>query len=109
MAVTYAWTISAMDCKVSETVDSTALANVVKTVHWRYMATDGDYKAETYGAESLDTPDPSSFITYENFTKAQIETKLEAIIDMAEMRTNLTNQIALMKNPTDVTKEVPWV
>ena len=108
MAVTYAWTISAMDCKVSETVDNTALANVVKTVHWRYRATDGDYTTEVYGAESLDTPDPSSFITYENFTKAQIEAKLEAKIDMAEMRTNLTNKIALLKNPTDVTKEVPW-
>ena len=61
----YTWTISALDCAVSQD----GLTNVVQNVHWRYRATDADgITAETYGAQSVPSPNPDSFSAYKDLT-----------------------------------------
>jgi hypothetical protein len=101
----YKWTISALDCAVK---DGT-LNNVVQTIHWRYSATDADGNtAETYGAQSIAQPDPNNFINFEELTKAELETWLEAVIDVDAMQESLESQIELIKNPINVTLPPPF-
>lgn len=76
MAVTYAWTISALD--VEKEVEG--LQDVVITVHWRLRATDDldGVTSEIYGADSLSTPETDSFVSFEELTQEQVVSWLEA-------------------------------
>ena len=49
---TFKWVVSQMDTAPSED----GLTDVVKVVHWRYQAEDGEYNAEVYGAMGCATP-----------------------------------------------------
>ena len=103
--INYQWTISALDCKVKEE----DLNDVVYTVHWRYRGTDENgITAETYGAQSVGTPDPDDFTPYDEITKEQVVSWLEASMDVDAMDVNLANQINLIINPVDVTLPLPW-
>jgi hypothetical protein len=64
--ITYTWIFSAFDCKV----DKDGMQNVITTIHWRYKGTDEDgVSVERYGAHSLPSPTPSTFIPYSNLSK----------------------------------------
>ena len=103
--INYQWTISALDCKVKEE----DLNDVVYTVHWRYRGTnENGITAETYGAQSVGTPDPDDFTPYDEITKEQVVSWLEASMDVDAMDVNLANQINLIINPVDVTLPLPW-
>lgn len=118
MAVEYKWVVSSMDCTIEETVGGTDLVDVVNTIHWRRQAWEGGteaeptYFADIYGALSLETPDPADFKLYADLTQANVEAWLVEGIgatELAEQKTNLDAQIALLKNPVDETKPLPWV
>lgn len=96
---TFTWTVSAMDCKVSED----GLSNVIQTIHWRYKLTDEDYSAEIYGAQKMPSPNPKSFTPYEEVTLSMVTEWLESEMDMDKIKENLINQIELEKNPIIVT------
>ena len=101
----YKWTISALDCAVK----NGKLSNVVQTIHWRYSATDADSNtAETYGAQSVPAPTSNDFVKFDNLTKANIVSWLEADIDVDAMKANLQAQIELIKNPINVTLPPPF-
>lgn len=100
----YKWTISAMDCAISED----GLNNVVKTVHWRYKAIDGEFEAESYGATQVGEPNPESFTDYDNLTEADVVAWLEESIDVEAMHGSLANQIDLLKNPVSVILPPPF-
>lgn len=97
---TFTWTISAMDCKVNEN----NLTNVVQTIHWRYNAVDAyGNTAETYGAQSMTSPDPDAFTAYEDITLETVVGWLEEIMDVEAMQASLEAQIELQKTPVTVT------
>lgn len=93
-----------MDCAVSED----GLTNVVKTVHWRYTASDGEQNAETYGAQAVESPNPESFTDYDSLTEDDVVSWLEASIDVEAMQESLSKQIELQKNPISVTLPPPF-
>ena len=115
----YTWTISALDCAVSQD----ELTNVVQNVHWRYRATDADgVTAERYGAQSVPAPNPSSFSPYENLTTEIVVGWLEGIMSepvpveegeeekptlLEEIQTRLLQDIDSKKNPVMVTLPLP--
>jgi beta-glucanase (GH16 family) len=102
---TYNWTISALDCKV----DENNLKDVIQTIHWRYRATnENDITAETYGAQVVGSPNPEDFTPYNEITKEQIVSWLEASMDVEEMKDNLDNQINLIINPVNVVLPPPF-
>jgi len=104
MATTYTWTISALDCAVSED----GLSNVVQTVHWRYAGTDENgTTAETYSSTGLEAPDSGSFIAYPDLDLATVSGWLESILDVSELQTNVDNQINEINNPVRVTLPLP--
>jgi hypothetical protein len=95
MAITYEWSFPNFEVN-SE--------NEVKTIHWRYTATDGDYSASMYGScagsEGMDfdamTKDHAIMCVTEN---NQSET---------EMQTNLSAQIEKQKNPETTSQTKEW-
>lgn len=104
MAITYTWTISALDCRVSEE----GMSDVVQTVHWRYRGTDEDEVTyETYSATAVPTPTPEAFIPYPDLDLTIVTGWLESILDMEEIQAGIAAQIELIKHPVVVTLPLP--
>jgi hypothetical protein len=93
MAITYEWSFPNFEVN-SE--------NEVKTIHWRYTATDGDYSASMYGScagsEGMDFDE----MTQEHAIMCVTENQ-----PVEDMQSNLSAQIEAQKNPetTSMTKE----
>jgi len=104
------WTVSAMDCKVSE--DN--LSDVVFNVHWRCSATeiDGDktYSASVYSTCSVPGPNPASFVPYDQLTQNEVLGWIWANgVDKAATEAAVQQQIELQKHPVVVSPPLPWV
>lgn len=104
MATNYKWVVSSMDTAPSE--DN--LTDVVKVVHYRYQAEDGDYTAEVYGTMSCATPSETDFTAYPDLTFEQVCDWLEAGLDVEAMQSNLDSQIENLKNPPIINLPLPW-
>lgn len=104
----FKWVISQLDTAPSED----GLTDVVKTVHWRYQATeaaeDKTWFAEVYGTMACETPSSTDFTAYPNLTEAQVEGWLDAGLDTAALQANLESQIEYQKNPPIVNLPLPW-
>lgn len=106
MGVTFAWTFPAMDVAPSE--DSST--NVVKVVHWRYMANDGAYSAGIYGTAAMPGAG-EPFTEFGNLTPEIVTGWVVASLGetaVADMQANLSGQIEFLKNPPVVTMTPPW-
>jgi hypothetical protein len=107
MAITYKWTINALDAKISH--DSKD--NVIKMIHWGYSASEdheaGMYTASLIGAHSVEY-DADNFTEYDSLAKADVTGWLEAALDVDAMKVSLDAQIALQKVPVDKTFHSPF-
>lgn len=108
METNFEWVISQLNCAV----ESEGLANVINVIHWRYNATqvDGDktYFLGTYGASSVEQPNPQNFIPYQDVTEEEVIGWLEQILPVDDMKLSLENNIALQINPVEVVLPLPW-
>jgi hypothetical protein len=104
MTTTYKWVISQLDTAPSEDT----LTDVVKVVHWRYQAEDGEYTADVYGAMGCATPSDTDFTAYADLTYDQVCAWLVAGNDVEALETNLDTQIENLKNPPIVNLPLPW-
>ena len=106
--IQFKFVISSMD----EYPSSEGLTDVVFNVHWRRQATevDGDksYFADTYSVLSVSSPDPSSFVPYDQLTEQMVEGWLNSGLDVASIDASLTAQIEEQKNPKVVSLPLPW-
>ena len=102
--ITYQWKISSLETAPS--LDS--LTDVVRVIHWRYQATDGDYQSETYSSYACGEPSPNDFTAYPDLTEADVIGWLESGLDVQAMEESLANQIADLKNPKIVSLPLPW-
>ena len=102
------WTVSAMDCKVSE--DN--LSDVVYCVHWRVSKTevDGDktYSASVYSTCSVPGPG-TPFTPYADLTQDQVLGWIWANgVDKDATEAAVAPQIENQKNPPIVAPALPW-
>jgi hypothetical protein len=113
MTTTYTWSFPHLE--VAPSLDG--LTNVVKTVHWRIMATEDGHSAEAYGSVSLSDPDPDTFTAFDGLTKETVQGWVEATLNaegegevlvVERMKTSLAEQIARAKAPPVVTMPAPW-
>ena len=102
--INYSWTISSLDTAPS--LDS--LTDVVRVIHWRYQAVDGDYQAETYSTYACGEPSPTDFTAYPDLTEQDVIDWLESGLDVDSMKESLANQIEALKNPPIVNLPLPW-
>jgi hypothetical protein len=105
MAVTFEWIIVQLDTKPQEG----QLNDVVSVVHWRRKAVEENYSAESYGAMACPTPSETDFTAYPDLTQAQVESWLDAGLDVFTIDNGLVNQIDAEKNPPIVVLPLPWI
>jgi hypothetical protein len=102
MAITYTWSFPQFDVAKAED----GLTDVVKVIHWRYDAVDGDHSAGVYGSAGLGAPDSGNFIPFANLTE---EWAISAIaLDVPAMQASLEAQISAAKNPPVVSMAAPF-
>ena len=113
MAIGYTWDVSTVD--TYPTKDSKS--DVVYNVHWRLTATDdtnkdsdgNNWTATSYGSQTLDTSDLSSFTAFGSLNAAKVQGWVEAAMTadtVTAMKASLDAQIAAKITPTSVTKTI---
>ena len=117
MAISYAWNVSTVD--TYPTKDSKS--DVVHNVHWKLTATDdsntvkdmdnNDIPAtsQTYGSQSVDTSDLSSFTAFADLTASDVQGWVETALgadEVTQLKASLDAEIAEKVTPTSVTKTI---
>ena len=111
MAISYSWDVSTVD--TYSTLESNA--DVVYNVHWRLTAEDdanqdadgNNWTATSYGTQSVDTSDLSSFTAFGDLKASDVQGWVETAMgadEVTALKTGLDAQIALLITPTSVTK-----
>jgi hypothetical protein len=101
---TFTWSFPQFDVAKAED----GLTDVVKTIHWRYDAVDGDYSAGSYGTVGVGAPNPTDFIPFASLTEAWAIAAVSESVDVPAMNTSLEAQIATAKNPPIVPMNAPF-
>jgi hypothetical protein len=104
MSITYTWSFPQFDVAKAED----GLTDVVKTIHWRYDATDGDYTAGAYGTVGVGAPNPADFIPFADLTEAWAIAAVSETVDVPAMDVNLAAQIAIAMDPPIVPMGAPF-
>ena len=113
MAINYTWNVSTVD--TYPTLESNA--DVVYNVHWRLTAEDdanqdadgNNWTATSYGTQSVDTSDLSSFTAFADLSASDVQGWVETAMGsdaVTAMKSGLDAQIALLITPTSVTKTI---
>jgi len=113
MAIGYTWDVSTVDTYPTHNSQS----DVVYNVHWRLTATDdtnqdsdgNNWTASTYGTQSVDTSDLSSFTAFADLTSSDVQGWVEAAMGadaVTDLKSGLDAQIAEKITPTSVTKTI---
>lgn len=112
MAIVYKWQFPVFDVIKSED----GLTDVVKTIHWQYIATDegsvspngSPYTANMYGTVTLGPPNPSDFIPYDQITEQWAIDAVSQQVDVAAMQAALAVEIQFQINPPIVPMQPPF-
>jgi len=107
MPNTYTWVISQLDCYPQQD-DHT---DVVFTVHWHRVATDGTHTADIYGSQGVTLDPEAPFTPYEDLTFDQVVGWLEEAFGpetLAAQVAALDKQIENQINPPVVVLPLPW-
>jgi hypothetical protein len=113
MAIGYTWNVSTVD--TYPTLDGNA--DVVYNVHWRLTAEDdanqdadgNNWTATSYGTQSVDTSDLSSFTSFADLTSSDVQGWVETAMGsdaVTALKSGLDAQIEAKINPTSVTKTI---
>ena len=104
MAIEYTLKIANLECAPTEDENT----NVVKTVHWRCEATDGEYAASSYGTCGLGEV-TGDFVEFAELTEADVLAWCYAAnVNQEYTEAALAAQIDALANPTRVSPELPW-
>ena len=109
--VNYEWQFPALDVKFSDG----EMKNVVTTVHWVLVATEGEHSTSVYGSVGVPEPTPEAFVSYEDLTQEEVISWVEAALNesgeesqLQAMKDGLVSQIETMKAPVTATLTPPW-
>jgi len=113
MAIGYTWDVSTVD--TYPTLESNA--DVVYNVHWRLTAEDNanqdadgnNWTASSYGTQSVDTSDLSSFTAFADLSASDVQGWVETAMGsdaVTALKSSLDAQIASLITPTSVTKTI---
>jgi hypothetical protein len=111
--INYTWNVSTVD--TYPTLDGNA--DVVYLVHWRLTAEDdanqdadgNNWTATSYGTQSVDTADISSFTSFADLTSSDVQAWVETAMGedaVTALKAGLDAQIEAKINPTSVTKTI---
>jgi hypothetical protein len=107
MAITKTWMINALNSYP----EADGHTDVVFTIHWSKVATDGTYNANVYNTQSVSLDPGAPFTPYADLTEAQVVGWLESSLgpeQVAAIDAALDQQIENQINPPVVTLPLPW-
>jgi hypothetical protein len=106
MEIIYNWEITAMEVILNQD----GLSNIVSNIDWRLIATVADkpYTALHWAKQYVSAPDANTFTAYDELTKEQVVGWLESVIDVAQLKENLAEQINLQANPVTAILPPPF-
>jgi hypothetical protein len=93
-----------MELKVNQ-LDRNTDGDIVTTVHWTAIKTDGEFTASSYGAVGVEVGD--TVIPFASLTEETVKTWLAEKLDLVEMEANLDAQLAELQAPK-VASGLPW-
>ena len=112
--ITYKWNFGPLETSPVEG----ALSNIVKTIHWQFIGTDGTVSARLIGSETFLDINPDSFIEFDALTEDVVEQWVLQSISKTEgcstdeVLTNfkdiIEKQINQKTNPPTVNLSPPW-
>jgi hypothetical protein len=98
------WVINQMDTIPKEGT----LLDVVSVIHWSRIATQDEIVVSSYGTMNCTTPSETDFTAYPDLTQAQVESWLDAGLDVPTIDANLDKQIENIINPPIIILPLPW-
>lgn len=104
MAINYTWQFQQFDVAPV----AGGLANVVRTIHWRLIASDDEHVVSAYGAVNLANADPDDFIAFEDITKQWAIDATSSLLDVPAQEAVLADQISALKQPPIVRLAPPF-
>jgi hypothetical protein len=93
-----------MELKVNQ-LDRNTDGDIVTTVHWTAIKTDGEFTASSYGSVGVEVGD--TVIPFASLTEEVVKTWLAEKLDLEAMEASLDAQIEAQKNPVTATG-LPW-
>lgn len=111
--ITYTWRIEQLDVAPEEG----GLSDVVHTIHWRLLATDGDNTVDAYNSVPLGLADPNDFTNYSDLSLETVTAWLEQAIDsrageeepsVEQLRSTLAGLLAVKRTPPIASPPLPW-
>ena len=107
--IVYSWEFNPLEIIYNQD----GMTNVIKTVHWQYIATMGDISKQTINSVELPAPHSASFTPFNSVTK---ETVTNWVIDriggdstVQTMQSQLSSSIAIELLPKSGLVSPPWV
>ena len=74
------------------------LTNVVEMIHWKYEVTDDVTSGIITGCNAFAAPTQENFIPFEELTKAEVVSWLEAVNDMDQLKSAAEHEYNQIKN-----------
>ena len=85
--------------------------NVVFSVAWRLLGTDGTYTATCYGTVSITHTSDVPYTAYENLTETQVINWVHSALGAEQVtayEASIDVQISEQANPSTVNPPLPW-
>ena len=107
MTITNTWNVVSLDCYPEYEGET----DVVFSVHWTLVGTDGTYNGSVYGSVGVTLDEGASFVPYADLTQAQVIGWVQDALgeeQVASYEANVAQQIENQINPPVVTPPLPW-
>lgn len=105
MSISYAWTITGMECVKS--IDG--LSDVVISVSWQCSGDDGDgHEGSATGKANVTPYSGGTFIPYNDLTQNDVIGWLSSCINMESIEDGIAYAINAQVNPVVVYPPLPW-
>ena len=107
MTITNTWNVTQMDAYPEYEGET----DVVFTVHWTLIGTDGTYVGSVYGSTGVSIDEGATFTPYADLTLAQVVGWVQDALgeeQVANLEANVATQIADQIDPPVVTPPLPW-
>ena len=93
-----------MELKVNQ-LDRNTDGDIVTTIHFSAIKTDGEFTASSYGTVGVEVGD--DFVPYASLTEATVVEWVKAKLDLESLEASLDAQITEQKAPK-VASGLPW-
>jgi hypothetical protein len=107
MTITNTWNIVRLDAYPELDGET----DVVFSVHWTLVGTDGTYNGSVYGSVGVTLDEGASFVPYADLTQAQVIGWVQDALGEEQVtayEANVAQQIENQINPPVVTPPLPW-